>query len=129
MIFTSLNNLLEHIKEVEQDTIFLSQEAQMKFSSFIEKNKIELDDEAVEALQYQDIISQQLNATIEAISIVQENLQTFAHNFAEDEKIVESSSTVLRKKLDKVLEEAKAKKDAFSGHTKGNNDEYEVEFF
>lgn len=129
MIFTSLNNLLEHVKDVERDTISLSKEAQIKLSSFIEKNNIELDDEAVEALQYQDIISQQLTATIEAISVVQQNLQIFAHNFAEDEKIMDSSSAILRKKLDKVLEDAKCKREAFSGQAKDKIDEYEIEFF
>ena len=67
MIFDSLNELLEHIKQVEKDTINISMEAQMKLSAFMEKKNIELDDDAAEALQYQDIVSQQLSATIEAI--------------------------------------------------------------
>jgi len=129
MIFTSLDDLLEHIKEVEKDTIALSKEAQLKLAAFIEKNKIELDDDAAEALQYQDIISQQLSATIEAIDIVQQNLKIFAHNFAEDEKIVDNSASRLREKLEKTLADAKAKKEAFSGHVKEKNDEHEIEFF
>jgi len=129
MIFDSLNDLLEHIKQVEQDTITISKEAQLKLSSFIEKNEIQIDDEAAEALQYQDIVSQQLSATIEAIELVQKNLQMFAHNFKEDEKIADDSVVKLRGKMDAVLEQAKAKKDAFSGHVKDNSDEHEVEFF
>jgi len=129
MIFDSLNELLEHIKQVEQDTINISKEAQMKLSSFIERNEIQIDDEAAEALQYQDIVSQQLSATIEAIELVQKNLQMFAHNFKEDEKIADDSVVKLRSKMNIVLEQAKAKKDAFSGHVKDQTDEHEIEFF
>jgi hypothetical protein len=129
MMFQTLNDLLEHIKQVELDTITLSQEAQLKISNFIEKNKLELDDEAAEALQYQDIVSQQLSATIEAIETVQTTLKVYAHNFSEDEKVADSSIAILRKKLDGVLDTAKAKKEAFSGHVKSNNDEHEIEFF
>lgn len=129
MIFDSLNELLEHIKQVEQDTIAISQEAQMKISVFMEKKGIELDDEAAEALQYQDIVSQQLSATIEAIELVQKNLQMFSHNFKEDEKTADDSVIKLRTKLTAVLEEARAKKERFSGHIKDSSDAYEIEFF
>jgi len=129
MVFDSLNELLEHIKQVEQDTITISKEAQLKIAAFIEKSGVEIDDEAAEALQYQDIVSQQLAATIEAIDLVQQNLQVFAHNFAEDEKMTDSSAALLRKKLDAVLETAQAKREAFSGHIKDKNDKHEIEFF
>ena len=129
MIFDSLNELLEHIKQVERDTISISKEAQMKLSSFMEKNKMELDDEAAEALQYQDIVSQQLSATIEAIELVQKNLQMFSHTFKQDEEIADESVIKLRKKMKTVLEQAKAKKDAFSGHVTKPSDEHEIEFF
>ena len=129
MIFDSLYELLDHIKQVEQDTINISKEAQLKLSTFMEKKNIELDDEAAEALQYQDIVSQQLSATIEAIELVQKNLQMFAHNFKEDEKIADDSILKLRAKMSTVLNEAKAKKDAFSGHIRDKSDEHEIEFF
>ena len=129
MIFDSLYELLDHIKQVEQDTINISKEAQLKLSTFMEKKNIELDDEAAEALQYQDIVSQQLSATIEAIELVQKNLQMFAHNFKEDEKIADDSILKLREKMSTVLNEAKAKKDAFSGHIRDKSDEHEIEFF
>ncbi len=129
MIFDSLHELLEHIKQVEMDTIRISKESQLKLSSFMEKNGMQLDDEAAEAMQYQDIISQQLSATIEAIELVQKNLQMFSHSFKEDEKIADASVLKLRSKLGAVLEEAKAKKDAFSGHVMNKMDEHDIEFF
>ena len=129
MIFDSLNELLEHIKQVEQDTINISREAQMKLSTFMEKKNIELDDDAAEALQYQDIVSQQLSATIEAIELVQKNLQMFSHNFKADEQIADDSIVKLRAKMNTVLDDARAKKDAFSGQLKNQSDENEIEFF
>ena len=129
MIFDSLYELLEHIKQVEKDTINISKEAQMKLSTFMEKKNIELDDDAAEALQYQDIVSQQLSATIEAIELVQKNLQMFSHTFKEDEKIADDSAYKLRIKMKSVLDEAKAKKEAFSGHIKDKSDEHDIEFF
>lgn len=129
MIFDSLHELLEHIKQVEQDTIKISKESQLKLSSFMEKNGMQLDDEAAEAMQYQDIISQQLTATIEAIEVVQKNLLMFSHSFKEDERIADDSVVKLRAKLGSVLEEAKAKKAAFSGHIQNKSDEYDIEFF
>ena len=129
MIFDSLHELLEHIKQVEQDTINISKEAQMKLSTFMENKNIELDDDAAEALQYQDIVSQQLSATIEAIELVQKNLQMFSHTFKEDEKIADDSIVKLRSKMNTVLQEARAKKEAFSGYIKSQSDENEIEFF
>ncbi len=129
MIFDSLHELLEHIKEVEKDTIKISKEAQMKLSTFMENQNIELDDDAAEALQYQDIVSQQLSATIEAIELVQKNLQMFSHTFKEDEKIADDSVIKLRAKMNSVLDEAKAKKEAFSGHLKNPSEDNEIEFF
>ncbi len=129
MIFDSLHELLEHIKQVEQDTINISKEAQMKLSTFMENKNIELDDDAAEALQYQDIVSQQLSATIEAIELVQKNLLMFSHTFKADEKIADDSIVKLRSKMNTVLKEARAKKEAFSGHLKSQSDENEIEFF
>jgi len=129
MMFETLNDLLEHVKQVELDTISISKEAQMKLANFMEKNGCVLDDDAAEAMQYQDIVSQQLSATIEAIDMVQKNLQIFSHNFKEDEKVAGDGVAILRKKLDDVLATAKAKRDAFSGHVKSTNDEHEIEFF
>lgn len=129
MIFDSLDNLLDHIKQVEADTINISKEAQMKITAFLERNKIEIDDEATEALQYQDIVSQQLNATIEAIESVQQSLQQFSKSFQEDAQKANDSSEKLSKKLTSVLADARAKKEAFSGHVKDTGEEHEIEFF
>lgn len=127
-MLSSINELLSHIKDVENDTIKLSQESMIILSEFIEKNGIELDENAANALQYQDIISQQLSATIAAISSVQNSIEMFENAYKSDERIASDSFEKLNNKLIKTLSEAKNKRDAFSGNLH-NESEVEIEFF
>lgn len=125
---TKLDGLLTHIKQVENETIDLSREAQLRFVRFIEKNHLQVDDETLEAMQYQDIISQQLSASIEAIECVQSYLQYFSKAFSEDDAIAMMSIQKMDEKLGNALEKAKEKHAAFSGRFSGNQDD-EIEFF
>jgi len=127
-MLTSINDLLSHIKEVEADTIKMSQDSMMMLSEFMEKNSIELDDNAARALQYQDIISQQLTATIDAIESVQNSIHVFKSAYQEDEKIVNESLDKLVVKLASATAKAKDRRDAFSGKL-GHENEDEIEFF
>lgn len=125
---TKLDGLLTHIKQVEHETIALSREAQLRFVCFIEKNHLQVDDETLEAMQYQDIISQQLSASIEAIESVQSYLQYFSKAFSEDDAIAMLSIQKMDEKLGNALEKAKEKHAAFSGRLSGNQED-EIEFF
>jgi len=129
LILQSVGSLLEHIEEVEKDVIHLSSQSLMKMSKYIEKNQLEIDDDIAEALQYQDIVTQQLSATIEAVESMRANIERFQHAFESDESLAQSSMNKLEEKLNKTLAEAKEKKDRFAGKT--NNDEAndEIEFF
>ncbi len=127
-ILSSINELLVHIKEVEEDTIKMSQESMIMLGEFIEKNNIELDENAAKSLQYQDIISQQLSATIEAIESVQQSIKIFENAYKSDEKIASDSLEKLSSKLTKTLEVAKDRRDSFSGKL-GHDDQDEIEFF
>ncbi|HFU74498.1 MAG TPA: hypothetical protein ENK65_02990 [Helicobacteraceae bacterium] len=130
VILKSVRMLLEHIKAVEEDTINLSKESLLKLSAYLEKNNMEIDDDVAEALQYQDIISQQLSATIEAIDAVHKSLEIFDHAFNNDEKLAVESMDKLQDKLGKALTQAKEKRDAFSGHIHQNSDDDDaIEFF
>ena len=51
-MLSSINELLTHIKDVEQDTIKMSQDSMIMLGEFIEKNSIELDESAAKSLQY-----------------------------------------------------------------------------
>jgi len=127
-ILSSINKLLIHIKEVEQDTIKMSQDSMVMLDKFIENNKIELDDNTAMSLQYQDIIEQQLTATIEAINSVQSSLEVFENSYKVDNKISTGSYAEFNEKLSEILEIAKDKRDAFSGKL-GSHDQKEIEFF
>lgn len=128
-MLSSIKELLSHIKEVEQDTIQMSQDSMLMLSGFIEKNSIELDDDAMKALQYQDIISQQLSATIDAIDSVQKSIEIFESAYDSDEKIASESIDKLHSKLAKTLQKAKDRRDAFSGKLGNENETDEIEFF
>ena len=128
-MLSSINELLSHIKEVELDTIKMSQESMLMLSGFIEKNSIELDENAMKALQYQDIISQQLTATIEAIESVQTSIDIFENAYDSDEKIASDSIDKLHSKLSKTLQKARDRKEAFSGKLGHEDETDEIEFF
>lgn len=127
-MLSSINELLTHLKEVEKDTIQMSQDSMMMLGEFIEKNNIELDDNAAKSLQYQDIISQQLTASIEAIESVQKSIDIFESAYKSDERIASDSLEKLNVKLTKTLETAKDRREAFSGKL-GHDDQEEIEFF
>ncbi len=130
LILNSVDELLSHIKDVQKDVINLSSESLMMISSFIEKNALEIDNDVATALQYQDIISQQLNATIEAIDSVQSSIYRFSHAHQADENLVVESMKKLQDKLDAALAQAKDKKSRFSGKSADNHtDSDEIEFF
>jgi len=127
-MLSSISELLTHIKEVEEDIIQMSEDSMLALSDFIEKNSIELDENAAKSLQYQDIISQQLRATIEAIESVQKSIKIFENAYESDEKIANDSLKKLNAKLSKTLLLAKDRRDAFSGKL-GHEDQEEIEFF
>lgn len=132
LILKSVDSLLAHIEEVQDDVMSLSAESLMKMSEYIEKNNLEVDDNIATALQYQDIITQQLTASVDAIESMRKSLERFSHAFSNDEIIVQDSMTKLEEKLNQTLAEAKEKKIRFSGKTSDNdandaNDE--IEFF
>ena len=128
-ILTSIIEILNHIKEVEGDVIELSRDSMMSISNFLSKNSVELDESVIEALQHQDIISQQLSATIEAIGSVEKNINIYLHALREDTGIISDGLDKLHNKLSKSLDEAKSKKDAFSGKSLDSSAQEEIEFF
>ena len=129
MVFIkTLNELLDHVKAVEAETMQLSKDSQMRITSFIEKHKLTLDDETLEAMQYQDIISQQLSATIEAIESVQQHLTYLDHAMKEDDLIAMESIQKMQEKLNGALERAKEKHSGFGGKMYHGDDDG-IEFF
>jgi len=129
LILNSVDSLLEHIKSVQEDVINLSHDSIVKINGFIEKNNLEVDDDVLTAMQYQDIVSQQLNATIEAIDSMRSSIEIFSHAYKSDENLATESITKLQEKLNATLKEAQDKKDRFSGKSAFENADDEIEFF
>ena len=129
MMLDSMDGLLTHIKEVQLDVIELSNESLMKMSSFMDKNKLEIDEDISTALQYQDIITQQLNATIEAIDSMKKSIEIFSHAYKNDEGLAAQSIVKLQEKLQVTLSEAQEKKSRFSGKHAADHADDEIEFF
>ncbi len=130
VILDSVEELLTHIKEVQIDSIKLSSESLLMISNFIEKNNIEIDDDVATALQYQDIISQQLSAIVEAIDSVESDIDRFNHSDKTDEGLAVESVKKLQEKLSMTIKDAKDKKNRFSGKSAGDKTDFdEIEFF
>lgn len=128
-LLESMVDILNHIKEVQDDVIQLSKDSVVTISGFLADNKVELSEDVIKALQYQDIVSQQLKATTEAIDAIDSNIRFYIHALKEDSNILTNGFEKLNKKLVVALEEARLKKSAFSGNAIGDNSEYEIEFF
>ena len=129
VLLNSIDSLLEHLEEVQNDVIGLSNDSLLKMSGYIEKHNIEVDDDISTALQYQDIITQQLTATVEAIDSMRVSIKRFTHAFENDESIASESIEKLQDKLSITLAEAKDKKNRFSGKTSRDEADDEIEFF
>lgn len=127
-LLSSLSDVLEHIKEVESDVLSMSKESMLSISKLLEERGVEIDEEFLKALQTQDIISQQLSATVDAIDSIKKSLDIYKRSLQEDTGMVSKHISKLDIKLKKSLDEAKAKKSAFSGN-RLNDEEEEIEFF
>ena len=129
LILDSVDSLLEHIEQVQKDVINLSGDSLLKMSNYIEKNQLEVDDDISTALQYQDIITQQLSATIDAINSMRKSINRFSHAFESDENLAQDSMKKLQEKLNVTLAEAKDKKNRISGKVSDDDASDEIEFF
>jgi len=120
-ILNAINELLEHMQNVEVDVMKLSSDSLSKMSGFIEKNGLEVDEEILTSFQYQDIITQQLTANIETIESLKKSILGFETN---------KDTQILQENFDVILQEAKEKKARFSGKTVEQDVSAEtIEFF
>lgn len=118
-------DLFSHIQDVEVDVLRLSNESLMKISNYIEVNKLEISEDISTALQYQDIISQQLSATLEAI----ESAKRVLADYNSTEILSQEKRNELENMLSAIVENAKEKKSRFSGKNASEHSEDEIEFF
>lgn len=121
----TLDQLLSHVIEVELEMVNLSAESHKKITQWISDSKLIPSGELIEAMQYQDILAQQLSATCDALSSLREHLgEILTHSTGEPSATVEMIDT----KISRILEEAKFKRSAFTGK-KVLDDNDGIEFF
>ena len=98
----ALLQTLAHIKEVQENISALNHQSMTTLGDDIFSMDIDLNEDSFVALQHQDILTQQLSATNDLIEKVSQYLEEDRQNLKQD--ILEA------------LDEAKAKKEAFSGN-------------
>ena len=126
-VFSIIVEVLRHIKTVQSDVKDLSFKSAASFSEALKNSNLEDNNDVLCALQYQDIISQQLSATMEAIDSIDKSISMWLHAFHNDSAMLEDGLLRLDEKLKISLEEAKHKKAAFTG--RGSDTTDEIEFF
>ena len=119
----------DYIAELERKVDAL-ENTQSQNHDYMQENNLEIDDKIATAFQYQDIITQQLDASLEAIDSMRQSIAVFSHAFKSDEDLANGSLMKLQEKLNSALKEAKEKKERFSGKSADNISENdEIEFF
>ena len=113
-VLKTIIDLLEHVKIVEKEIQEETKKRSIDLSSFLEKHKITPDVEVLEGIQYQDILSQKLSATQEAMDLICKNLQRYLVAIDSDSSVLKDSISSLGDKLKKSLDNAKEKQKAFN---------------
>jgi hypothetical protein len=103
-----------------------------KFNKEAERQNwnIAISDEFMSALQYQDILAQQLSATIETIDISTSQIKDYMANFDCDDIGFDSVKFQnITKTIANALKIAKVKQEAFGGKKLNNSAVDEIDFF
>jgi hypothetical protein len=131
----SVVDVLEHVQEVENSIIDLSKDATLEFSKAVENTDIALSDEFMSALQYQDILSQQLSATVEAMNITATQIKEYIQNFECEDKLDDQSSKLVEEfqalgsNINEAIKNAKIKQETFGGRVLNDTASNDIEFF
>ncbi len=107
---------LEHIKEVQEMIITLNHDSMTLLSDSIFDADVDLCEDGFVALQHQDILTQQLNASTELLEMITKHID-------------EGDLPNLDKNIASALKVAKAKKEAFLGNAFGEKHEDLSELF
>jgi hypothetical protein len=107
---------LEHVKEVQEMIMKLNHDAMTLLGDSIFEADVDLCEEGFVALQHQDILTQQLNASSELLEMITKHID-------------EGDLSNLDKNIASALEVARAKKEAFLGNAFGEKHEDLSELF
>jgi hypothetical protein len=102
-VLNSAIDMINHFEDVERNIIAVSKESSLKIAKLIEDGKVEASDEVVSALQYQDIVSQRLSATIEAMEETKRYLQNYVSDSMCADELLEKLSFTLQNAIKKQI--------------------------
>ena len=128
-ILSSVLAIMRHVKEVQVEILTLNQQSSDAFIRHLQLKDDVLSDEVLNGMQFQDIITQQLNAIVEAITSVEKSVTIHLRAAHEDNEILHESFFKLHNKMLSSLEEAKKKKEAVGGYALVEESQDELEFF
>jgi len=128
-LFVSIDELLNHISVVEQDVGVFTYDAFMAMQKYIKDNNLIVDDELALALQSQDVIAQQLSATLDAINGFRDGIEHFEAYLSTDVEKVKHDIDAITKKFDDTTAKAREKREAYLGRMHNQDKDDEVEFF
>jgi len=128
-LFVSVDELLEHIGTVEEDVGSFTYDAFIAVQKYISDNNLVVDDELAIALQSQDVIAQQLNATMDAIKSCRDGISDFEAYLTTDVEKAKKDLDDITSKFQDAIAKAKDRRSAYLGRMHNQDDDDEVEFF
>ena len=129
-VFVSITSILEHIENTNYDiSNMMERSSTIIVKELTESKKDGFSQELIEAIQLQDIISQQVQAVSGALGEMQKNIDAYLHSVRTDHSILNQGMKKLHHKMDAALLEAKRKHDAFAGRTQNDDADECIEFF
>jgi len=128
-LFVSIDELLDHISTVEQDVGQFTFDAFIAMNRYLQENNLQVDENLAMALQSQDIISQQLSATMDAIQSCKEGIAAFEAYLTTDIEKVKSDLDAITEKFSSATAKAKERREAYLGNMHNEDSDDEVEFF
>ena len=129
-VFVSITSILEHIENTNYDiSNMMEKSSTIIVKELTESKKDGFSQELIEAIQLQDIISQQVQAVSGALGEMQKNIDAYLHSVRTDHSILNQGMKKLHHKMDAALQEAKRKHDAFAGRTHNDDADECIEFF
>lgn len=84
--FESFIKLLKHIKTVQKDIMENTKDQSVDLIDFLNENGVKPDKRVLDILQYQDILSQQLNAINETIESINKNILIYSDELSDTYK-------------------------------------------
>ncbi len=124
---TLMTKVLKHMETVQRDIMKFSESSTIIFYRTLEKNNLPLDEEQIRAVQYQDIVSQQLNALCTSVEMIEKSFNEFVVTTKRNEDSNEHLHKLFNE-LESAYDIAKHNQKVFGGDALEKEREGSLEF-